>query len=79
MTDDQELVSWLGVVLLVMVIFTVYGAQIKAILFNTPAQINPTGQSVSSLVPGYEPATATTTGVVQPTGVVIGSNTGLAA
>lgn len=79
MNDDQELVSWMGVALLVMVIFTVYGSQIKAILFNTPATIVPTGQSVSPLVGGYEPPTATTQGVTYPTGVIQGSDTGLAA
>lgn len=85
MTEDQELVSWMGVALLVMVIFTVYGSQIKAILFNSPAQVELSQQEEygigSSLLPGgtpYEPPTATTTGTVQPTGVVQGSTTGLA-
>jgi hypothetical protein len=50
MDSDQELVSWLGLILFAIVIWQVYKSDLKAILFNAPVSssggsgiVNPTG------------------------------------
>lgn len=45
---DEELVSWLGILLFVIVVMTVYRTDLKAILFTAPT--SSTGGSSSSPV-----------------------------
>jgi hypothetical protein len=62
MDSDQELVSWLGVALLLLVIWQVYRAQIMAILFNSPAQYQLTPQEqAQALAKGFQVSGPTTT------------------
>ena len=62
MDDSQSLVSWLALFLLFVVAFTVYGSNLKAILFTPPATVNPnTGGSGSGNI-------GTGIGQLEPTG-----------